>query len=73
MVEVRAPAPSLVAADPSPVSLWLPGFGVATGDPNAGLIITLAGDRDAKARQAVHVLLIEDDGAIGEMYRVQLE
>jgi CheY-like chemotaxis protein len=70
---VRAPAPSLVAADPLPVSLWLPGFGVATGDPNAGLSTGLAGDRDPKARQAIHVLLIEDDGAIGEMYRVQLE
>ena len=32
-----------------------------------------AADRDSQARQAVHVLLIEDDGAISEMYRVQLE
>lgn len=63
----------LVAADLLPASLWLPGFGVETGDPNIGLITSFAGDRDSKARQAVHVLLIEDDAAIADMYRVQLE
>ncbi len=56
---MRAPAPSLVAADSLPVSLWLPGFGVSADDPNPGLITALAGDRDPKARQALHVLLIE--------------
>jgi CheY-like chemotaxis protein len=73
LVEVRAIAPSLVAADLLPASLWLPGFGVETGDPITGLIMGFAGDRDTTARHAVHVLLIEDDGAIADMYRVQLE
>jgi CheY-like chemotaxis protein len=62
-----------VAADLLPASLWLPGFGVETRDPNIGLTTSFAGDRDSKARQAVHVLLIEDDAAIADMYRVQLE
>ncbi len=69
---MRSPAPSLVAADPLPVSLWLPGFGVGTG-AIIGLGKGFAGNRDPNAGQAVHVLLIEDDGAIAEMYRVQLE
>jgi CheY-like chemotaxis protein len=73
LVEVRAIAPSLVAADLLPASLWLPGFGVETGDPITALIMGFAGDRDTTARHAVHVLLIEDDGAIADMYRVQLE
>ena len=70
---MRAVGPSLVAADLFPVSLWLPGFGVATSDVIVDLTTSFAGDRDPKARQAVHVLLIEDDSAIGDMYRVQLE
>jgi CheY-like chemotaxis protein len=70
---VRALAPWLVAADLLPVSLWLPGFGAGRSDPVVGLTTSFAGDRDTKARQAVHVLIIEDDGAIAEMYRVQLE
>ena len=63
----------LVAADLLPASLWLPGFGVETSEPIIGLITGFAGDRDSTARQAVHVLLIEDDAAIADMYRVQLE
>jgi CheY-like chemotaxis protein len=63
----------LVAADLLPASLWLPGFGVERGDSNIGLITGFAGDRNSRARQAVHVLLIEDDDAIADMYRVQLE
>jgi CheY-like chemotaxis protein len=55
------------------VSLWLPDFGVETGDAIVRRTTTFAGDRDTKARQQVHVLLIEDDAAIAEMYRVQLE
>jgi CheY-like chemotaxis protein len=74
LVEVRAIAPSLVAADLlSPAPIWLPGFGVGTGDAIVGRTSRLFGDRDSNARQIVHVLLIEDDGAIAEMYRVQLE
>lgn len=70
---MRAIAPSLVAADLLPVSLWLPGFGVGKCDAIVGLTTSIVGDRDSKVRQAVHVLLIEDDSAIAEMYRVQLE
>jgi len=73
LVEARAIAPLLVAADLLPASLWLPGFGVETSEPIIGLITGFAGDRDSTARQAVHVLLIEDDAAIADMYRVQLE
>ena len=70
---MRAIAPSLVSADLSLASLWLPGFFGGTGDAIVGLAGGFAADRDSQARQAVHVLLIEDDGAISEMYRVQLE
>jgi CheY-like chemotaxis protein len=74
LVEVRAIAQSLVPADLLlPLSLWLPGFGAGTGDAIVGRTRSSAGDRDSKARQAVHVLVIEDDDAIAEMYRVQLE
>ena len=66
-------APLLVTADLFPASLWLPGFGAATSDVIVDLTTSFAGDRDPKARQTVHVLLIEDDSAIGDMYRVQLE
>ena len=54
-------------------SLWLPGF----YDPVTGIASRLASghirDRDPRAHQPLHVLLIEDDAAISEMYRVQLE
>jgi len=74
LVEVRAIARSVVSADSLlPVSLWLPDFGVETGDAIVGRTTGFAGDRDTRARQQVHVLLIEDDSAIAEMYRVQLE
>ena len=74
MVEVRAVAPSLVAADlVSPVSLWLPGFGTEARGARGGRTTSFLGNRDPNARQAIHVLLIEDDVAIAEMYRVQLE
>jgi DNA-binding response OmpR family regulator len=33
----------------------------------------LAGDHDPRGQRPIHVLLIEDDPAIAEMYRVQLE
>ena len=71
---MRAIAQSLVAADLlSPVSLWLPGFGVGKGASISKRTTSPVGDRGPDARQAIHVLLIEDDGAIAEMYRVQLE
>jgi len=74
LVDVRAIAPSLVAVDLlPPVSLWLPDFGIGAGGAIVGRSTNFLGDRDLKARQAIHVLLIEDDSAIAEMYRVQLE
>jgi CheY-like chemotaxis protein len=73
VVEVRAVGLSLVAADLFRLSYWLPGFGGATSDVIVALTTSLAGDPGPKARQTVHVLLIEDDSAIADMYRVQLE
>jgi CheY-like chemotaxis protein len=63
----------MVAADLFPVSLWLPGFGADTSNVIVDLTTSFSGDRGPKARQVVHVLLIEDDSAIGDMYRIQLE
>ena len=53
--------------------LWLPDwnrpFPEAAFGRNAGMAV----DRGPHARELFHVLLIEDDPAIAEMYRVQLE
>jgi CheY-like chemotaxis protein len=73
LVQVRAIAHSLVGTDLSVDSAWLPGFGVGAGDPFVRRVPSLADDRDSTARQQIRVLLIEDDSAIAEMYRVQLE
>lgn len=70
---MRAIAPSLVSAELSPASLWLPGLFGVTGEAIVALIPSLAGDRDSNERRQLRVLLIEDDDAIAEMYRVQLE
>jgi CheY-like chemotaxis protein len=54
-------------------SLWLPDV---NGRPRGfvpRLFPSFAGDRDSSPQRTIHVLLIEDDGAISEMYRVQLE
>jgi CheY-like chemotaxis protein len=57
----------------SGVSLWFPDRQLRL----AGFELTrqagLAGDRDPRGQRPIHVLLIEDDPAIAEMYRVQLE
>jgi CheY-like chemotaxis protein len=59
--------------DWSLLSLWFPG-----GHPQPEGSVRpsrtgSAGDRDRRQQQPIHVLLIEDDPAIAEMYRVQLE
>jgi DNA-binding NarL/FixJ family response regulator len=56
-----------------PVSLWLP--------DRLGLLTEIAStrypsftrDRDPRDNEPIHVLIVEDDAAISEMYRVQLE
>ena len=51
---------------------WFPDYGGITevGTPGAGILpFRLKGGR----RPDLHVLMIEDDGAIAEMYRLQLE
>jgi DNA-binding response OmpR family regulator len=57
----------------SSVSLWFPDrhFGSAGADLTRRT--SLAGDLDPRGQRPIHVLLIEDDSAIAEMYRVQLE
>jgi len=56
-----------------PVSFWLPG----PGGPGVAWIneraATGADGRGLSGQEVLHVLLIEDDPAIAEMYRVQLE
>jgi DNA-binding NarL/FixJ family response regulator len=55
------------------VSLWLPDrLGLLTDLANARRSSFIR-DRDPREHQPIHVLLIEDDMAISEMYRVQLE
>jgi DNA-binding response OmpR family regulator len=55
------------------VSLWLPDrqFGQACFEITRRT--SLAGDHGPRGQRPIHVLLIEDDPAIAEMYRVQLE
>jgi CheY-like chemotaxis protein len=55
------------------ISLWLPGCQIQPERFVPPPRPTFAGDHDRRKHQPIHVLLIEDDPAIGEMYRVQLE
>ena len=77
MVEVRAPRPAVLApmsADfQASVSLWLPDRNGSLTEITSRHPSSLIQDRDPRGHQPTHVLLIEDDGAISEMYRVQLE
>lgn len=65
------------AASMSPVrcsvSVWLPGCHHQPQDSLRRWRLNLARDHDPRGHQQIHVLLIEDDPAIAEMYRVQLE
>jgi DNA-binding response OmpR family regulator len=62
-----------VSEPPIPVSIWFPG----PGDISTGFVrgpwSSLLGDPSRGGQDPIHVLLIEDDTAIADMYRVQLE
>ena len=55
------------------VLLWLPDSGGISGGFVPGRASGDSGARDPRAQKPLHVLLIEDDVAIAEMYRLQLE
>ena len=63
----------LTAALLQPVSYWFPGTGLSELRLGPALVasFTYGGHRDG--REQIHVLLIEDDPAIADMYQVQLE
>ena len=74
MEELRAKGPLVLTPDFEFVaSLWLPDLQGRTRVFVPGRSPSFVGERDSSKRQTIHVLLIEDDGAISEMYRVQLE
>jgi two-component system repressor protein LuxO len=53
--------------------LWFPDWNGSFSEAVFGREAGMAADRGPRAREPFHVLLIEDDPAIAEMYRVQLE
>jgi DNA-binding response OmpR family regulator len=57
----------------SPFALWLPDFHGRPGKTATRRPLNFARDHGHEGQQSIHVLLIEDDPAIAEMYRVQLE
>ena len=57
----------------SRVVLWFPDRNGSFPQAVLGRDAGMAGDPGPRSREAFHVLLIEDDPAIAEMYRVQLE
>jgi DNA-binding response OmpR family regulator len=57
----------------SSAALWLPDLHSRPGNSKPGRRIRLGGDQGPDRQEPIHVLLIEDDLAIAEMYRVQLE
>jgi len=57
----------------SRVVLWFPDRNGSCSTTVLRHEASLAGDSSPRAREPCHVLLIEDDPAIAEMYRVQLE
>jgi DNA-binding response OmpR family regulator len=62
-----------VPAAPIPVSIWFPGPGEIVTGFVRGPRLSQLGDPSRGGQDSIHVLLIEDDPAIAEMYRVQLE
>src|SRR6202140_795582 len=58
---------------PMPASIWFPGQGNFSPDLIRGLRASPPGDPSRGGQDPIHVLLIEDDPAIADMYRVQLE
>jgi len=77
VVEVRASRPAVSAVTSvgfhALVSAWLPGRSTPLTEVAFRRLSSLFDGRDPRAQRPIHVLLIEDDGAISEMYRVQLE
>ena len=57
----------------SGISLWFPDRQLGRAGFELTRRTSLAGDHDRRGQRPIHVLLIEDDPAIAEMYRVQLE
>jgi CheY-like chemotaxis protein len=55
------------------VSLWFPDRHLGSPAFELTRRTSLAGDHGLRGERPIHVLLIEDDPAIAEMYRVQLE
>jgi DNA-binding response OmpR family regulator len=55
------------------VPAWLPGLQARPADVIRSFRSSSMGHPDRRAAEVAHVLLIEDDADIAEMYRVQLE
>lgn len=55
------------------VSLWFPDRHLRPAGGGLTRGVSLAVDHGPRGQRPIHVLLIEDDPAIAEMYRVQLE
>jgi CheY-like chemotaxis protein len=71
--EARVVDPAAFAAGfQSLVSFWLPDRH-ARPEALSGRTASSTSDQSLEVHEAIHVLLIEDDPAIAEMYRVQLE
>src|ERR1700688_596303 len=56
-----------------PISSWFPGPNATASNVAPALSAAFMEGPTRAAKEPVHVLLIEDDPAIAEMYRVQLE
>ena len=61
------------AASPAPGFWWLPDRSTVLAEITVTRHLSFIRDSDPRGHEPIHVLLIEDDGAISEMYRVQLE
>lgn len=74
MGEARVSGSAALSANfQSFVSLWFPDRHLGPAASELTHRISPAGDHDPRRQRPFHVLLIEDDPAIAEMYRVQLE
>jgi hypothetical protein len=62
-----------MAALPRPVSYWFPAPGAHDDSALLALRASFIDGPGRRGHEAIHVLLIEDDPAIADMYRVQLE
>ena len=63
----------MTAALPRPVSHWFPAPSAHRPGALPALWASYAGNPARRRQEQIHVLLIEDDPAIAEMYQVQLE